>query len=73
MGHLATQKEKVLKHMREKGSIDTWQAIEWYGITRLASRITDLKNDGHCISKSRKKVKTRDGSTTTVIEYKLED
>lgn len=38
-----TQCEMILKHMEECGTITSWEAMQEYGIMRLASRITDLK------------------------------
>lgn len=41
-----TQCEKILRHMEDYGSITSLEAIQEYGIMRLASRITDLKKTG---------------------------
>lgn len=43
------QKEQILSHLIKKNSITSWEAIEKYGITRLADRIFNLKNDGYNI------------------------
>lgn len=40
------QTYKILKHMNERGGITSFDAFVEYGITRLASRICDLKNLG---------------------------
>lgn len=40
-----TQKDAVLRHMKDYGSISSIEAFEEYGITRLAARIFELKND----------------------------
>lgn len=40
-----TQKETVLNHLRQYRSISSWQAIENYGITRLAEMIRQLRHD----------------------------
>lgn len=39
------QRHEVLSHLMFRGKISSIQAIELYGITRLASRIYELKND----------------------------
>ena len=39
-----TQKEMVLNHFRKKKSITSWEAIQKYGITRLADTIFQLKS-----------------------------
>ena len=46
------------------------EAIQKYGITRLASRIYDLRKDGYQIVGEMMPVKTRYGSTI-VKRYKL--
>lgn len=43
------QKEIVLNHFKKKKSITSWEAIQKYGITRLADTIFQLKNRGHDI------------------------
>jgi predicted methyltransferase len=44
---MKTQKEKVLAYLIKHKSITSWTAIQKFSITRLASVIFDLKNDGH--------------------------
>ncbi len=45
------QKSVILNHMKRFGSIEPLTALREYGIFRLASRISDLKKDGHTIKK----------------------
>ena len=42
-----TQEEKILKHLKENGSITTMTAFRRYGITRLSGRIYDLREQGY--------------------------
>ena len=65
-----TQNEQVLKHLKRHKSITTLQAFKDYGITRLASRIYDLREDGHDFTTDNIRVKTRYGHTN-VTRYKL--
>jgi len=44
-----TQKQKVLRHLVNYGKISPLTAFRDYGIMRLASRIHELRNDGHNI------------------------
>lgn len=37
------QKDQLLKHFAKKKSITSWEAIQKYGITRLAAVIHELK------------------------------
>ena len=38
-----SQKDQVLNHFAKKKSITSWEAIQKYGITRLAAVICELK------------------------------
>lgn len=67
----ATQCERILRHLRDYGSITSLEAITEYGILRLASRINDLKGQGYNISASRGKGKNRDGEPTNFSVYHL--
>lgn len=40
------QKDKVLRHIQNKGYITSWEAITKYRITRLSAKVFDLKQDG---------------------------
>lgn len=40
-----SQKKKILRHLETFGSIDPVQALQEYGIHRLAARIDELRRD----------------------------
>ena len=65
------QTERVLRYIKTNGSITQIEATMYLGCTRLAARIADLRSDGVVIRSERKKVRTADGSTTTVARYSL--
>lgn len=44
-----TKYKQVLKHLIEKGTIDSWTAINLYGATRLSDIIFRLRNRGYDI------------------------
>ena len=67
----ATQCERILRHLRDFGSINPIEAISEYGCMRLASRISDLKRQGYNISAERGKGENRYGETTTFAVYRL--
>jgi len=46
-----SQKTKVLGYLRSRRYITQLVAKQVFGVERLASRITDLKDDGHEIGK----------------------
>lgn len=43
------QTEAVLRHLRHRGSITPLQALQDYGIFRLAARVAELRSAGHDI------------------------
>ena len=49
---MKSQKEKVLAYLQKGKSITSWEAIQKFRITRLASVIFDLKAQGHPIKSS---------------------
>ena len=66
-----TQCEQVIRHMEESGSITSLEAMQEYGIMRLASRITDLKNAGIPIHRGMVSQKNRYGETVTFARYSI--
>jgi len=62
-----TQTEKVLTHLDERGSLTALQAMDHYGIMRLAARIGELRRDGHDIASE--SFKTPGGAT--VSRYRM--
>ena len=67
----ATQCDKVLQYMREFGSITQLQALQDIGCMRLASRITDLRQQGYPIGRRIKTAKNRYGDSVSFAEYYL--
>ena len=67
-----TQCEKILRHMEDYGSISSLEAVNEYGIMRLASRISDLKHMGIPIHKETVKGKNRYGEVTSYARYSLQ-
>lgn len=65
------QTEKVMRHMRDFGEITSLEAMQEYGIMRLASRISDLKKAGVKINKRMVKAKNRYGEPVSFAAYSL--
>lgn len=40
-----TKSKKIREHLKEKGTITTWEAITLYGATRLSAIIFDFRKD----------------------------
>lgn len=66
-----TQCEKILRHMEDYGSITSLDAMQEYGIMRLASRISDIKQLGIPIQKEMVSGKNRYGESTSYARYSL--
>lgn len=67
------QTERVLEYMREFGSITTAQAFTDLGVARLASRIHDLREQGHDITREMVSAKNRYGEIVHFARYSLEN
>ena len=65
-----TQCERVLKYMDDFGTISTMQAFSDLGVTRLASRIHDLKQMGYEIESETCYSKNRYGENTHYSVYR---
>lgn len=69
-----TQCDMVLEHLKEHGSITSWDAFEQYGITRLSAYIWTLRHeDGIAIAKEMRSGKNRYGEKTHFASYRLEE
>lgn len=65
------QKDRILRHLLDQGSITQWEAIRDYGIMRLGARIWDLKHDGYKIETERETSVNRYGERTAYARYRL--
>lgn len=68
---MKSQNDIVLEHLRRHGTITSLEAVNRYGITRLAARISDLRHRGIEIYSRDIEVYTRDKRKTRVAEYRL--
>ena len=68
-----TQCEKILQHLEQFGSITAMEAVNEYGIMRLASRITDLKKQGVPINRDIVSGKNRFGENIYFAKYTLRE
>lgn len=64
-----TQCEKVIRYMKDFGSITQYEALTDLGVMRLASRISEIKKRGAKIKKTMKTVKNRYGENCSIAEY----
>lgn len=68
-----TQCDRIIRHMQDYGSISSMEAIQEYGILRLASRISDLREQGYDIVSETKTGKNRYGEATHYAVYRLKE
>ena len=68
-----TQCEMILEHLKKYGTITVVEAMDLYGVARLASRISDLKSDGVRIERRMVSAKNRFGVPISYAEYRLEE
>lgn len=67
-----TQSERIIRHLRDYGSISSMEAMQEYGIMRLASRISDLKKTGIPIHSEMVSGKNRYGESTSYARYSID-
>ena len=67
-----TQSERILKYIQDFGSITPMQAFGDLGITKLATRISEMRSDGIKIHKEPVKTRNRYGEPVRYMCYSLE-
>ena len=68
-----TQKERILKYIRDFGSITALEAIRDLGIQQFGARIDGLQKDGYSFKKVWEQSQNRYGETVTFKRYYLAD
>lgn len=68
-----TKTQKVLNHLKEYGSITSWQAIQEYGATRLSAIIFRLRNLGYEIETKEEQFTDRYGDKSYFGRYYLKE
>jgi hypothetical protein len=71
--HKPTQNERILDYIEQFGSITQIQALQDLGCMRLASRISDLRKQGHDIVSELIEVKNRYGEICHIKRYSYGD
>ena len=66
-----TQVDRILRHLRDYGSITPVDALKEYGCMRLGARIYDLKRQGHDIRTERETALNRYGERTSFARYRM--
>jgi hypothetical protein len=63
--------DQVLKHLKEKGSIDSWSAIQLYGATRLSAIVFNLRKKGYEIVSIPNSVLDQNNKVCNYTNYQL--
>lgn len=64
-------KERILRHLKNFGSITSWEAIQEYSCTRLSHYIYLLRKEGYVITDEVIKSKNRFGEPNHFKKYYL--
>lgn len=67
-----TQKQQIIKYLYDFGSITPMQAFSDLGITKLATRVSEMKKDGVEFKTTTIKAKNRYGKPVRFAKYELE-
>jgi hypothetical protein len=67
------QKERMLDYLQKNPTITSMEALNELGIFRAASRISELNQDGHNISRRMITVKNKYNEKCSVAQYTLGD
>lgn len=67
-----TQKNIILNHLKDYGSIEPLEALGDYGIYRLASRISELRDAGYKITTEKVQKLNRFGKKIQFAKYVLQ-
>lgn len=68
-----TQKDRILKYMKDFGSISALEAMKDLGIMRLASRISEMIAEGVQIEKKYEKGENRYNEPIYYVRYSLSE
>ncbi len=67
-----TQTERIVRHLEAFGSITSLEAMQEYGIMRLASRVSALKKSGLPVRTELVRGENRFGEPTCYARHSLE-
>lgn len=68
-----TQRDRVINYIREFGSISSWETYKDLGVTQLATRIKELKEQGYEFRTEWESSTNRYGEKTDYKRYYLAD
>ena len=66
-----TQREAIIKYITEFGSITPMEAFADLGITKLSTRISEMRKEGMVFKIETVRMKNRYGKPTSYCKYSL--
>ena len=66
-----TQREAIIKYITEFGSITPMEAFADLGITKLATRISEMRKEGMVFKIETVRMKNRYGKSVSFCKYSL--
>ena len=66
-----SQKKRILKYMKDFGSITTYDAFKDIGCTKLTTRISELRKEGYLIIGTAETSTNRYGEKVTYNRYRM--
>lgn len=66
-----TQREMIIKYIKDFGSITPMEAFRDLGITKLATRVSEMRKDGIEFEITKEVSKNRYGKSCSFARYKL--
>lgn len=66
-----TQRSRIVRYLKDFGSITSWEAYEALGVTQLGARIFELKEKGYEFKKEWVTKKNRYGMDVKFSKYQM--
>ena len=66
-----TQCERIIDYIKQFGSISPLEAFRDLGVTKLATRISEMRKEGQAFNQEYEKAKNRFGETVYYMRYSL--
>ena len=67
----STQHEEILKYFKSHKTITPMEAFSHLGITKLATRVSEMKRNGYVFKQEMIEVQNRHGATVRVMQYEF--
>ena len=66
-----TQRERIVRYLKDNGSITALEAVRELGVLQLSARLVELENEGYVFDKKREYAQNRYGERVDYIRYSL--